>query len=87
MDPQVRRYVYLAIFGLIAGWLAGIVVGHPKGGIIGSMIAGVLGSIVGGFVFSALNISFSVGNAMVDSLIKAVIGAAIVILVARIFLS
>ena len=86
MDPQMQRWAMLAIFGIIAGWLAGIVVGHPKGGFIGSMIAGLLGSIVGAFILQALNINLSFGNPIVNSLVQATIGAAIVLLIARIFL-
>jgi uncharacterized membrane protein YeaQ/YmgE (transglycosylase-associated protein family) len=67
MDSQVQRYVLLAIFGILAGWIAGMIVGHPRGGVIGSMIAGLLGSVVGSILFSTLGIRLpSVGNGYVD---------------------
>jgi uncharacterized membrane protein YeaQ/YmgE (transglycosylase-associated protein family) len=86
MDAQVQRMIMLAIFGIIAGWLAGMVVGHPKGGFIGSMIAGLLGAIVGSFILSALKVQMPFGSDVINSLAQAVIGAAVVLLVARIFL-
>ncbi len=86
MDPQVQRLLVIAIFGIVAGWIAGMIVGHPKGGFIGSMIAGLLGAVVGSYILTALKVQLPFGNEMVNSLAQAVIGAAVVLLVARIFL-
>jgi uncharacterized membrane protein YeaQ/YmgE (transglycosylase-associated protein family) len=86
MDPQIQRLLMLGIFGIVAGWLAGMLVGHPKGGFIGSMIAGLIGSIVGSYILSALKVQMPFGNELVNSLAQATIGAAVVLLVARIFL-
>jgi uncharacterized membrane protein YeaQ/YmgE (transglycosylase-associated protein family) len=86
MDPQVQRLLMLAIFGMVAGWLAGMLVGHPKGGFIGSMIAGLVGSIVGNYILGALKVQMPFGNDIVNGLAQATIGAAVVLLVARIFL-
>ena len=86
MDAQTQKYLMIAIFGIIAGWLAGLVVGHPKGGFIGSMIAGLLGSVVGSYLFDALKIKMPFGNALADNLLQASVGAAIVLIVARLLL-
>jgi uncharacterized membrane protein YeaQ/YmgE (transglycosylase-associated protein family) len=86
MDPQIQKLLMLAIFGMVAGWIAGLLVGHPKGGFIGSMIAGLVGSIVGNYVLGILKVQMPFGNELVNSLAQATIGAAIVLLVARIFL-
>lgn len=86
MDPQVQRLLMLAVFGIIAGWLAGMVVGHARGGFIGSMIAGLLGAVVGSYILTALKVQMPFGNEIVNSLAQATIGAAVVLLVARIFL-
>ncbi len=86
MDPQIQRLLMLGIFGIVAGWLAGMLVGHPKGGFIGSMIAGLIGSIVGSYILGALKVQMPFGNEIVNSLAQATLGAAVVLLVARIFL-
>jgi uncharacterized membrane protein YeaQ/YmgE (transglycosylase-associated protein family) len=86
MDAQLQRYLLIAIFGIVAGWLAGIVVGHPRFGLLGSLVAGLLGAVVGSWLFAALGLRFSVGNAIADNLIVASVGAIIVILIARILL-
>lgn len=84
MDPQLQRYGMIALFGLVAGYLAGIVVGHPRWGLLGSLVAGLLGAVVGSYLFSALQIKFTVGNAIGDNLLQAVVGAAIVLLIAHV---
>lgn len=84
MDPQLQRYGMIAIFGLIAGYLAGMIVGHPKWGLLGSLVAGLIGSIVGSFLFSALEIKFTLGNQIGDNLLQAVVGAAVVLIIAHI---
>ena len=84
MDPQLQRLGMIAIFGLVAGYLAGVVVGHPKWGLLGSLAAGLLGAVVGGYVFSALKINFTLGNQIGDNLLQAVVGAAIVLIIAHI---
>lgn len=79
MDAQ--RLIVMAIMGIVAGWLASIVVGGP-GSLVGYLIAGVLGAFVGSFVFSTFKIKLGVGNAVVDSIIQATVGAIIVIVLA-----
>ena len=86
MDPQLQRYGMIAIFGIIAGWLAGMIVGHARGGFIGSMIAGLLGAVVGSFLFDMFKINLPLGNPIAVSLVQAVVGAIIVLRVARVLL-
>jgi uncharacterized membrane protein YeaQ/YmgE (transglycosylase-associated protein family) len=86
MDPQVQKLLMLGVFGMVAGWIAGMLVGHPKGGFIGSMIAGLVGSMIGNVILGALKVQLPFGNDLVNNLAQAVVGAAVVLLVARIFL-
>ena len=86
MDPQMQRYLMLAIFGIVAGTIAGLIVGYPRGGLIGAMVAGLLGSVVGSFLFDLFKIKLSLGSQLVDNLVQASIGAAVVIVLARILL-
>ena len=70
------------ILGLIAGWLAGLIMRGGGYGIIGDIILGIIGALVGGFLSSAL-LGVDVTGFNVTSLIIAVLGAIIVIAIAR----
>jgi uncharacterized membrane protein YeaQ/YmgE (transglycosylase-associated protein family) len=72
---------WLAV-GLIAGWLAHLVVGGP-GGILGYLIAGLIGGFVGSWLFNLLGWRLNIGNDMVEWIITSAIGAAIVVLIAK----
>ena len=69
------------LIGLIAGWLASFIVGG--GGIIRFVIWGLIGSVVGGFLARQFNINLKLGNAFIEQVIIAAVGAIIVVLVAR----
>jgi len=83
MSDQGKAIVAWIVIGLIAGFVASIIVGGG-GGIIGWLIAGLIGSVVGGFLARQLNIKLNTGNAFLDQVIIAIIGAIIVIIIARI---
>ena len=71
------------ILGGIAGWLASLIVGG-SGGIIRNIVIGLVGALVGHFVLGAFGVR--VGGPFVHSMIAAVLGGVIVIVVSR-FLS
>lgn len=79
---NARDILIWIVIGLIAGWLASLVLGG--GGLIRYIVTGLIGAIVGGFVFRQLGISLSLGNAFVDQIVVAAIGAIIVVVIARI---
>jgi uncharacterized membrane protein YeaQ/YmgE (transglycosylase-associated protein family) len=79
-EADMKRYGIMALMGLIAGFLASVVVGGS--GILTYIIAGVLGSFVGGWLFSVIKVKLT-GTAIVDQIIQSTVGAAIVILIAR----
>ena len=70
------------ILGLIAGWLAGLIMRGGGYGIIGDIILGIIGALVGGFLSSAL-LGVDVTGFNLTSLVIAVLGAIIVIAIAR----
>lgn len=72
--------VFLAI-GLVAGWLASLVVGG--GGLLRYLITGIVGAFVGGILLDALKVRPFAGNALVNQIITAAIGAIVVVLLAR----
>ena len=69
------------VIGGIAGILADALVGGLRSGLIGAIVVGILGAIIGGWLFGALGIS--VGTGIVAEIIKAVIGAALLLLLLR----
>ncbi len=72
------------ILGLIVGVLAGLLVKGSGYGIIGDIILGIIGAVVGGFIAGAV---FGIPNAVnginLESIIVALIGAIIVIVIYR----
>ena len=70
------------VIGLAAGWLASLFLGGN--GLIRYIIIGMIGSVVGGYLVSVTGIGISIGNFWVREILIAAIGAAIVIIVARI---
>jgi uncharacterized membrane protein YeaQ/YmgE (transglycosylase-associated protein family) len=83
MSEQTKAIVAWIVIGLIAGFVASLIVGGG-GGIIGWLIAGLIGSVVGGFLARQLNLKLNTGNLFLDQVIIAIIGAIIVIIIARI---
>ena len=76
-----QQLIIFLVMGLVAGWLASFIVGG--GGLVRYLITGVLGAFVGGFVLSALGITLGIGNPLVAQIVTAMIGAIVVILLAR----
>ena len=77
----VQILIFLGI-GLVAGWLAGLVLG--KGGLLRNLVAGVIGVFVGGYVLKLANVNLPIDNPYLSQIITGAIGAAIVIVVARV---
>lgn len=75
------------VFGLIVGVIANYVDPKPAyGGVVGAIVLGILGALVGGFLSSLL---FGVGitGFNLSSLIIAVVGALLLLLIARVYRS
>jgi len=70
------------ILGLVAGWLAGQFMRGGGYGIIGDIILGIVGALVGGFLSSVI-LGVDVTGFNLSSIIISVIGAIIVIAIAR----
>jgi uncharacterized membrane protein YeaQ/YmgE (transglycosylase-associated protein family) len=70
------------ILGLIAGWLAGVLVKGSGYGVIGDIVLGIIGAVVGGWITSTL-LGVDVTGFNVESLVVAVLGAVVVIFIAR----
>lgn len=70
------------ILGLIAGFIGSKVVNKTGSGLIMDIVLGVVGAIVGGYIFSLAGIG-SVNGLNIESIIIAIIGAIIVLVVYR----
>ena len=71
------------VLGAIAGYLAGFLVRGDEGlGVVGHIVLGIIGALVGGFLASVLFNTNPVNGALdVSSILTAVIGAIIVVVV------
>ncbi|MGD9739994.1 MAG: GlsB/YeaQ/YmgE family stress response membrane protein [Bauldia sp.] len=80
---ELRDVVVWVILGIIAGAIADLFV--PGGGnLIVWLIAGVLGAFLGGFLARRFNIRLNLGSVFVEQMIIAIVGAIIVLIIARI---
>ena len=86
MNAQTRGIISWIIVGLVAGWLASLIVGEPAS-LVGYLIAGLVGSVVGGFLAQMFKIKLNFGNPYFEQLIISVVGAIIVVLVARLIIT
>ena len=76
------------IIGAIVGWLAGLVIKGRGFGLIGNIVIGVIGALVGGWLAGALfNISDPISGFNLITIIVAFLGAALVLIVARLIKS
>jgi uncharacterized membrane protein YeaQ/YmgE (transglycosylase-associated protein family) len=82
MSPEIQSLLIFLLTGLVAGWIASLVLGG--GGLLRNLVVGVIGALVGGYVLKLAGVTLPIGNAWVSDLATAVIGALIVIIIARI---
>ncbi len=75
-----------AVIGLVAGFFASrLALGHGLG-LIGDIVVGILGAVLGGFLARVFHVNIVVtGHPTISAMIVAFIGAAILLLVVRIF--
>jgi uncharacterized membrane protein YeaQ/YmgE (transglycosylase-associated protein family) len=70
-------FIWFALIGMCAGWLAGQLVKGSGFGLIGDIVVGVIGSILGGYLFSKFGIAS--GSGLLGSLVVATIGAVVLL--------
>jgi uncharacterized membrane protein YeaQ/YmgE (transglycosylase-associated protein family) len=78
---DAKAIVVFLLVGLVAGFIASLIVGG--GGLIYYLAIGVVGAFVGGFLLSALGVNIATGNPIVNQIITGVIGAVVLVLLAR----
>lgn len=79
---QYQDIIILVIVGLVAGWLVGLIFGSR--GLLGNLIIGILGALIGGLLvkYNVLNLALT-GNALINQIIVATVGAIILVLLIR----
>ena len=83
MTMNTQSLIIWAVIGIVAGWLASVVMGGG-GGVLRYLITGLIGAFVGGFVFQVAGWKLNLGNEWLEQIVIAVIGAIIVVIIARI---
>ena len=73
--------IILLIIGAIAGWLAGVLVRGFGFGLLGNIVVGIIGALLAGWLLPALGVSFSLGNPIVTSIVYALIGAVVLLVI------
>ena len=71
------------VLGAIAGWIAGLLVKGDEGmGVIGHIVLGIVGALIGGFVVTLVTNEDPMDGVLdISSLITAIVGAVVVVLV------
>lgn len=76
---STESIIIALIVGGIGGWLAGLIVKGAGFGIIGNIVIGILGALLSSWLLPQLNLSFDLGNALLTSIVYAMVGAIIVL--------
>ncbi|CAM5436791.1 GlsB/YeaQ/YmgE family stress response membrane protein [Rhodanobacter lindaniclasticus] len=73
--------IVFLIIGAIAGWLAGLIVRGFGFGLLGNIVVGIIGAFLAGWLLPALGVSFSLGSPIVTSIVHALIGAVVLLVI------
>ena len=79
---EVNSLLGWVVIGLIAGWLTGKVTRGAGYGCLGDVVLGMVGAVIGGWIFDKLGI---LGGGFLFSLAAAVVGAVVLVSIARLF--
>jgi uncharacterized membrane protein YeaQ/YmgE (transglycosylase-associated protein family) len=71
--------IVFLLIGAIAGWLAGLIVRGFGFGLLGNIVVGIIGAFLAGWLLPMLGIGFSLGSPIVTSIVYAMIGAIVLL--------
>ena len=77
----IESIIVWLIVGAIAGWLAGLIVQGGGFGLLGNIVIGIIGAFLAGWLLPMLGVGFSLGNPLVTSIVYALIGAIILLVI------
>ena len=83
MNALTKSIVAWIIIGLIAGFFASLIL-SAGGNLLPWLIAGLIGALVGGFLARQLGIKLNFGNPFLEQVVISIVGAVIVIIIAKI---
>jgi uncharacterized membrane protein YeaQ/YmgE (transglycosylase-associated protein family) len=72
------NFLWFAIIGIVAGWLAGQIMKGRGFGLVGNLVVGVIGAILGGVLADAIGVSAS---GLLGALVIATLGAVVLLAV------
>jgi uncharacterized membrane protein YeaQ/YmgE (transglycosylase-associated protein family) len=72
------NFLWFAIIGIVAGWLAGQIMKGRGFGLVGNLVVGVIGAIVGGVLASSIGLGAS---GLLGALVIATLGAVVLLVV------
>ena len=73
--------IIFLVIGAIAGWLAGLIVRGFGFGLLGNIVVGIIGAFLAGWLLPALGVSFNLGSPIVTSIVYAMIGAIVLLVI------
>lgn len=76
--------LYVILIGAVSGWLASILM-NSSNGLLWDIILGIVGSFVGGWLLGKLGVHINLGSHTVNLIVTSVIGAVVLLFVARLF--
>lgn len=71
--------IIFLLIGAIAGWLAGLIVRGFGFGLLGNIVIGIIGAFLAAWLLPMLGIVFSLGSPIVTSIVYAMIGAIVLL--------
>lgn len=72
------NFLWFAIVGIVAGWLAGQIMKGRGFGLVGNVVVGVIGAIIGGILADAIGLGAS---GRLGALVIATLGAVVLLAV------
>jgi uncharacterized membrane protein YeaQ/YmgE (transglycosylase-associated protein family) len=76
----LQSLLILLLVGAVVGWLAGLIVRGYGFGLIGNIVVGIIGAFLAGWLLPRIGVSFSLGNALVTTIVYDTIGAVVLLL-------
>jgi uncharacterized membrane protein YeaQ/YmgE (transglycosylase-associated protein family) len=83
MNSSAAGLVIAAVVGLLIGALAELAFPNPRWGMAGGLLVGAVGALLGGSMLKAGGVRVAVGSRLGDAVALAVLGAVLVLGVAR----
>ncbi len=77
--------IIFLLVGAVAGWLAGLIVRGFGFGLVGNIVVGIIGAFLAGWLLPALGMGFNLGNPLITSIIYALIGAVLLLVIIGVF--